>query len=308
MKKTVLSFGEVLWDILPDQRVLGGAPFNFAHRIQSLGNTGLMVSRLGQDDFGSEALKKISNLGLSIDFIQSDKTNPTGTVNVFYDSNHQPDYEILPNVAYDFIELDPELKDAVQAVDCLCFGSLIQRGKVSRNTLEQLLLNTNALKFYDINLRKNCYNEEIIRYSLSQADILKLNLDEAKILSTLLKVQSNTLPEFVKDILEKYHIKYCVVTIDEYGALAISENETLYDAGHKIPFKDAIGAGDAFSAGFIHTLLQDKSLKEAVAFGNVLGALVATQVGGTEHLSLEQIKTFQENGTERIYYSDIDQI
>ena len=139
MKKTVMAFGEVLWDILPSCVVLGGAPFNFAYRVHSLGDTGLMVSRLGWDELGRKAFDKILSLGLDAGLIQWDDDAPTGTVQVSFDAQNHPDYVIVPNVAYDRIEFTETLAKTAERVDCLCFGTLAQRAGTSRATLGELL-------------------------------------------------------------------------------------------------------------------------------------------------------------------------
>ena len=174
MEKTVLAFGEVLWDILPSRTILGGAPFNFIYRVNSLGETGLMISRLGRDELGHRAHGQIVQSGLDTQFIQWDAELPTGTVEVSFDKQNNPDYFIVPDVAYDRIEITEELLDAASAADCVCFGTLSQRAAQSRKTLERLLKEAaTGLKLLDINLRKQCYSLETVISSLEKADVLK---------------------------------------------------------------------------------------------------------------------------------------
>ena len=139
MKKTIVAFGEVLWDILPACTVLGGAPFNFAYRVHALGEAGLMASRLGRDDLGQRAFNQIVSLGLSTRLVQWDEGAPTGTVQVSFDAQNNPDYVIVPGVAYDRIVLTEFLADAMDRADCLCFGTLAQRATTSAETLAALL-------------------------------------------------------------------------------------------------------------------------------------------------------------------------
>ena len=154
MQKIILSFGELLWDILPDCTKLGGAPFNFTYRANTLGNHGLMVSRLGEDEFGRRALAEVRSLGMATTFLQRDPLYPTGTVQVSFDADNNPDYVITPDVAYDHIEFSQTLLEAAANADCLCFGSLAQRSPKSRATLAGLIeAAALALKFFDINLR-----------------------------------------------------------------------------------------------------------------------------------------------------------
>lgn len=304
MSKSILAFGEVLWDILPEKKVLGGAPLNFTYRIHSLDDIGIMVSRLGQDENGDRAFQMMVDLDLPVDFIQRDNAHPTGTVNVFFDENHQPDYEIIPDVAYDFIQLDNALLRVASNADCICFGTLAQRSSVSRNTIRQILEQSNALKFLDINLRKHCFSEESIEYSIGQANILKLNSDEAIKLAEIFNFSYGNLEEFCQKITKQWHLDYCIVTLDQYGAFAGSPKECVYEPGYVIELKDSLGSGDAFSAGFIHKILHGASLQESVFFGNYLGAMVAMQDGATAPIPNEALQTIITSDRERLVHPD----
>ncbi len=307
MKKTILAFGEVLWDILPSCTVLGGAPFNFAYRANSLGDMGLMISRLGRDELGHKAHDQIVRLGLDTRFIQWDEKLLTGTVEVSFDEQNNPDYFITPKVAYDQIELTDELLEVALAADCLCFGTLSQRSGKARKTIEQLLENSNkSLKFLDINLRKECYNLETVTSSLQKADVLKLNEEEAHQLGDMLGIAHRSLPEFCQEVSSKWSLKYCLVTLGESGAFAFSDNgQEVYVPGYKVSLVDSLGSGDAFSAGFVHKLLQGASVAEACEFGNVLGALVAAKEGATSLVTLDEIERFCNQDRQRAVHPDL---
>ncbi len=309
MKKTVMAFGEVLWDILPSCVVLGGAPFNFAYRVHSLGDTGLMVSRLGWDELGRKAFDKILSLGLDAGLIQWDDDAPTGTVQVSFDAQNHPDYVIVPNVAYDRIEFTETLAKTAERVDCLCFGTLAQRAGTSRATLGELLeAAADALKLLDINLRKDCYDERNVLFSMGQADVLKLNEDEAHMLGEMLNVPHGTVGQFCEAAVEKWGFQSCVVTLGEKGAFGLSAlGETAYTPGYKVGLVDSVGSGDAFSAGFVHKILRHASLQEAVAFGNVLGALVATQTGATASITHDDIDRFLAPEIERNIHPEFEE-
>jgi len=296
MEKTVLAIGELLWDILPDETVLGGAAFNFVYRLGSLGDAGFVVSRLGKDDLGKEAFDKVASLGVDTTLIQYDEKYPTGTVKVSFDEDNNPDYVIIPGVAYDYMELTDQLAEAATKADCLWFSTLTQRSEKSRETIEQLLqLCKPIVRLYDINLRKKCYNKEVIVSSLKQADVLKLNQDEAAELGEMLGVSHNTVADFCQAVSEKYGLKYCLVTLDDKGAFAFSSDngEKIYIPGFKVELVDSLGAGDAFTAGFIHKLLRGSSLTEACETGNILGAIVCMQKGATGEISAEDIEEFK---------------
>jgi len=309
MKKTILAFGEVLWDILPSCTVLGGAPFNFAYRVNSLGNIGLMVSRLGRDELGRKAFDQVVQLGLDTTYIQWDKHLPTGTVQVSFDEDNNPDFVIIPQVAYDQIELTDTLLDAASTADCLCFGTLSQRSEKSRKTIERLLEKAGEiLKFLDINLRKDCYNLETVSFSLQKADVLKLNGDEAHQLGRMLGVSHQNIPEFCEEMLDKWSLEHCVVTLGEKGAFAMStRGEKIYVPGYRVKLVDSIGSGDAFSAGFVHEILRGTSIDQAARFGNVLGALVATKEGAASPITVDEVNLFHNQNFECDIHPDVEE-
>lgn len=293
---------------MPSCTVLGGAPFNFTYRADSLGDLGLMVSRLGSDHLGKRAYNRIVELGLDTRHIQWDGEFPTGTVQVSFDENNNPDYVIIPNVAYDRVEIDGALVETAANADCLCFGTLAQRSETSRRTLRELIKHAdNSLKLLDINLRKDCYTLESIHFSLEHADVLKLNEDEAHRLEKILDITCSSLDDFCRRILDNWEIKYCVVTLAEKGALVVSEQgDSLYVPGYKVDPVDSLGSGDAFSAGFVHKILRGESAAQACEFGNVLGALVATQEGGTAPVIDESIERFLSKDWERVIYVGLE--
>src|SRR5213083_862151 len=218
MQKTVLSFGETLWDLLPSGPALGGAPFNFAYRVNSLGDRGLVVTRLGRDDSGWKALDQMTALGMDATHVQQDDHRPTGTVQVSLDEKRNPEFLIVPEVAYDFIEVTNEALELAAAADCFCFGTLAQRAPVSRQTLRRLLdVSSKCLKFLDINLRKDCYSLQSITESLKRANILKMNVQEAHYLAEVFEISLTTLPDFCTEIMEEWSLGCCLVTLGEHG-------------------------------------------------------------------------------------------
>lgn len=308
MQETIVAFGEVLWDILPSCVVLGGAPFNFTYRVNSLGDTGLMVSRLGRDDLGRQAFDTVESFGLNTALLQWDEETPTGTVQVSFDTRNNPDYVITPNVAYDRIVLTDALVRAAMQADCLCFGTLAQRAAVSRVTLAELLEEAmSALKLLDMNLRKDCYDEHTVAFSLGKADALKLNEEEAHMLGGMLKIRHDTIAEFCEAVLDMWGLRFCLVTLGARGAFGFSAaGERTYAPGYKVRLVDSLGSGDAFAAGFVHKILRDASLEQAVAFGNVLGAMVATQTGATAQIAPDDIDNFLAQTIERNVHPEFE--
>ncbi len=292
-KSKVIVFGEILWDLFPEGPRLGGAPCNLAYRLHSLGQSPIFISRLGRDEYGERAIKRLSETGMNLDRVQRDDKRPTGTVRVNVDARGNPDFLIVPDVAYDAIEFP---KDGIEkeSVSCFCFGTLIQRSEASRKTLHQMLnAFPRATKFLDLNLRKDCYTKETVSESLKRADILKLNENEVRELSDMFDLDTSGLETFSKQTLRQWDLTHLLITLGEYGTFAASANgEMIYDGGHKVGVVDTCGSGDACSAGFLHSLLCGKSLQECCAVGNALGAPVATQAGATEPIPLENLNHF----------------
>lgn len=294
MSYTVVSFGEVLWDLLPKGAVLGGAPFNLAFRVNSLGNKGIILSKLGKDNYGDKALLQIKQFKMNTDFIQIDNNYPTGTVNIFFDENKEPDYDIITNVAYDFINPEDSLFNLLEKADCFCFGLLAQRNPVSKDTIDKML---NEFKgpyiFLDINLRKNCYTKENIISSLKKANIIKFNEEEVKIIAKYFDKTDLSIPDFIDFVIETNNLKYCILTLGDKGAYTVSDTrERVYLPAYSIKLEDPCGSGDAFSAGFIHSILNGKSLFESCRLGNALGSIVANQKGATQLITISEIENF----------------
>ena len=310
MKKTVLAFGEVLWDILPAETVLGGAVCNFIYRVNSLGDNGIIVSRLGKDELGEAAFKRVAALGLGTEYLQWDDHHPTGTVPVTFDEDGNHDFTIIPNVAYDYIEMTNAFREVIPTVDCLCFGTVAQRSAKTRQTLKQLVeLAGNSLKLLDINLRKDCYNIDTITYSLETADILKLNEDELHEIAEMFDLAGDDALQICQNVMEKWSFQCCVVTLAEKGAFALSEKgEKVYTPGYKVELEDSVGSGDAFTAGFAYCTLREMSLTEACELGNVLGAIVSTQKGATAPVTWDEVAAFRGRKTERIYHREIEKL
>ena len=168
----IIGLGEILWDKLPTGKQLGGAPANFAYTSKQLGNNGLIFSRIGNDELGKEILEQLNAKNLSADNIQIDEKNQTGIVNVTLE-NGQPSYEIVENVAWDNLELSENWREIAKKTDAVCFGSLAQRNEVSRKTIREFVSLTKGLRIFDVNLRQKYFSSEILRESLTLANVCK---------------------------------------------------------------------------------------------------------------------------------------
>ena len=302
MRKTILAFGETLWDMLPTGAKLGGAPFNFVYRVNSLGDRGIMVSRLGRDGLGQEAMENIRSLGMSTDYIQRDETRPTGSVEVSFDEKNNPDYVIIPEVAYDYIETTDALLSVAAEADCFCFGTLIQRSNKSRQTLYRMLdAADRAVKLLDINLRRNCFSIDTVTASLKAANILKLNDAEAIQLAQMLEIPDEGVNMISQRLIEQYALDCCVVTLGNRGAFATTAGgEKSYVPGYEVSLADSLGSGDAFTAGFINKYIRGEQLADCCRYGNALGAIVATQEGATSPIGKKDISDFLTSERNRI--------
>ncbi len=175
MGKKIIAFGELIWDIFSDGKKLGGAPMNFVYRVNALGDNGFLVSRVGKDEQGEEALNMLRHLGVTNDFVQIDPELPTGKATIRIGSEGRPVYQIESNLAFDHIELSDDVLKLVKDADCLFFGTLVQRCDISRNTLQEIIAAVpGSLKFLDMKLRKNSYTPAVIEQSLRVADFLRV--------------------------------------------------------------------------------------------------------------------------------------
>jgi fructokinase len=297
MSKKIASFGELLWDLLPNGKVLGGAPANFIYRINSFGDQGTLLSKVGNDKAGREAREAIRNLGVSDENVQTDYEFPTGTVKIRFDDKGNPDFNIITEVAYDHIEINSEMMDAFREADCVCFGTLVQRYGISKNTLRELINeSTDVVKFLDINLRKKCYNSTIIEDSLRMANILKTNDEELLITRKLLGLNNTNLKKLAQETIEAYKLDIILCTLGQDGAFCLTKDRVFhYDPGYQIILGDTVGSGDAFSAGFVHYYMNGSTIDEALRFGNAAGAMVATTIGATLPISKKDILDFIVN-------------
>jgi len=294
MSKKIAAFGELLWDLLPNGKVLGGAPANFIYRINSFGDQGTLLSKVGNDKAGREARETLRNLGVSDENVQTDYEFPTGTVKVKIDSKGNPDFNIITEVAYDHIEINSEMMDAFREADCVCFGTLVQRYGISKNTLRELIHeSTDVVKFLDINLRNKCYNAAIIEDSLRMTNILKTNDEELLITGQLLGLKNTNLKQLAQETIKTYKLDIILCTLGQNGAFCLTQDGMFhYDPGYQIILGDTVGSGDAFSAGFVHYYMNGSTITEALRFGNAAGALVATTIGATLPIRKNSILNF----------------
>lgn len=281
---TIVGLGEVLWDLFPQGKQLGGAPANFAYITHMLGNRGVIASRLGEDELGREARNRLDGLGIETSFLSSDAAHPTGTVEVQVDARGQPSYRMKPEVAWDFLEWTPEWRKLAEEADAVCFGSLAQRSAHSRETIHRFLNSVppGALRVFDVNLRQSFYSAELLRDSIRLAHVVKLNHEELPRILRLFGMEpGEDLARAARTLRELYGNRLVCVTRGENGSLIVTEGGQHEHPGFPIRVADTVGAGDAFTAGLVYHLLAGSSLEVTSDAANRLGAWVASQAGAT---------------------------
>ncbi|MEI8372515.1 MAG: carbohydrate kinase [Planctomycetota bacterium] len=276
----ILGVGEILWDLLPNGRMLGGAPVNFAYHAAALGAHAHAVSAVGDDPLGREILDRLDTLGLSRQGVAVDHQHPTGTVSVELDAYGKPTYQIHEGVAWDFIPAVPATLRPAQHADAICFGSLAQRSEVSRATIRSLLgaAPEHCLRVFDINLRQHYYHTEILAAGLEAADVLKLNNEELPVVADLLALPGDE-DAVLRGLLDRYDLRLIALTKGAGGSELASRHGRSVHSGVPTKVVDTVGAGDAFTAAVIMGLLEDLDLDTINERANRLASYVCSQPG-----------------------------
>lgn len=285
----VLAFGEILFDIIEGKGFLGGAPLNFAAHIARLGADSFVLSQVGEDKLGSEALEQVAKLGVKTLYIRKDTEHPTGIVNVVLEDG-QPDYTIFENVAYDFIAPISDTETFGKEVfDVLYFGTLAQRNGQSKATLAQVVREGEFKHiFYDVNLRKGFYSREILHDSLQSCTILKLNDEEVTVLAEMLFHEKQlSMKDFAFRIARDFAIAVVIITAGVDGCMVFENEKLNFVKGYPAKVVDTIGAGDAFSAAFLYAYFHHQNPLRAADMANQLGAFVASSRGSVPEFSPE---------------------
>ena len=281
MKKRVVGLGEVLWDLLPGRACLGGAPANFAYITTLMGDQGIVASRVGEDSRGIEALRRMEELGLNIDHVQTDPEHSTGTVKVHLDGNGQAGFDIAHPAAWDSLAWTPDWDRLAETADAVCFGSLAQRSETSRASIRRFLAATSpkTLNVFDVNLRQSYYSQEILSESMRFADIVKLNDEELPKVMSLGKLAHKDEFSSAQGLIEEYDLQIVCITRGVRGSLLVRGREVSEHPGFKVHVADTVGSGDAFTAGLVHEYLHGASLDLMNEVANLVGAWVASEVG-----------------------------
>jgi fructokinase len=321
MNLKIIGIGEVLWDLLPNGIKLGGAPANFAYHAHALGAETHVITRVGNDDYGREILRRFNGMGLSNGTVQVDEHSPTGTATVKLSGEGLAHFTVEQDVAWDCIAATPGALAAAQKADAICFGTLAQRSERSRQTIQELVAATpeKSLRVLDINFRQKFYSREIIEESLRLADVLKLNDDELPVLVELFGLAEATVdhmcgadtpvrgstPNKSRGVMETpashktksqiarlahaFDLRLVALTRGADGSLLYRTADGRWSDCLSRPVKvvDTVGAGDSFTAALVLGLLQNMDLDEVNTLANDVARYVCSQTGATPTLPEE---------------------
>ncbi|MDO4586259.1 MAG: carbohydrate kinase [Planctomycetia bacterium] len=304
MKKVfqIYVFGEILWDLLPSGKKLGGAPANFAYHANILGGQAWVKSRIGNDSFGAEVQSILASHNISLDFVEIDPVLPTGTVVVHLNENGQPSYEIVENVAWDNIQSDNKFLADLKNADAFYFGSLAARSENNLRILLSLLnsLPEKSLKVFDLNLRNPFYSKEIIRQLLKKTTVFKLNDEELLILAEMfadeipttlsicdslftqnsLNLLETKVIEWIRAFIQYYQLKHLILTCGSSGSfLWDSQGNSSFAPAEKVNIIDTVGAGDSFTAVCVLGLLKNIPLDKINRNANRYASFICSQSG-----------------------------
>ncbi|WP_299099947.1 carbohydrate kinase family protein [uncultured Winogradskyella sp.] len=289
--KDLVCYGEVLWDVFPKHKKIGGAPLNVAIRLQSLGNNVEIISCIGKDKRGDKINTFLLDQGINTDNLQVNEKLKTGNVKVILNQKGSASYDIKFPRAWDNIQLTESAKHSVKNADAFIYGSLVARDDTSRNTLYQLL-KIAKYKIFDINLREPYYTIDLLKYLMNEADFIKFNDDEIFEIGKALNSKTHSLEQNIKYIASITNTQSICVTKGKHGAILYYNEKFYYNSGYQIEVIDTVGAGDSFLATLVDYLINSKNPQEAINIACAVGALVAGSEGANPKLNLEIINKF----------------
>jgi len=286
-----VCFGEVLWDMLPEGPQPGGAPLNVAYHLNKMGVLTSIVSKIGNDENGEKLTGLMDVWGINKQFLQVDDTHPTSVVLAKMNGN-EASYEIVFPVAWDFIDKDNNIQSVISPATYFIYGSLASRNETSRNTLFKLL-ETDAIKVFDINLRPPFIGQDLLKILLGKADIVKLNEAELEMVQVIFNGPLSNEASQVKFIQDRFNVSGVIITKGEFGASYYTPEKGYHLWGNEVRVKDTVGSGDSFLAAFIANhylkIQPEIILKNAIA----MGAFIATKKGGCPDYRIEEYEKFK---------------
>ncbi len=303
MKKPfiIVGLGEVLWDIYPDGKYLGGAVANAAIHAHQLGARGILVSAVGKDQHGDEIVSALEKRGIETETIQRSSDHPTGTVKVQLDENRIPKFICSKDTAFDYIQWNDGFEKLIEDADAVLVGTLAQRNPVSRQTIQTFLERRyDCMVVFDVNFRGwNASVKTVVEKTLVHTDILKMNETELRELQNAFGKADRSIPVFLDWLVNTYNLKLAVLSLGQRGCLISNGEENMVSPGVKIDPVDTTGCGDAFVAGVVMKTLERCSLEETAEFANTLGAFVAMKKGAVPDYSLDEFTVFIQSHRDR---------
>jgi fructokinase len=295
--RLVVGLGELIWDLFPEGRRLGGAPSNFAYVSHLLGNDAAVASRVGRDALGEEALERLERAGLSTRYLQRDDAHPTGTVGVRIDANGEPHFNVNENSAWDYLEWTPAWEELAARAAVVCFGTLGQRRLEARETINRFLAaaGEDTLRLFDVNLRHSFFTPDMLARSLRLSTVVKLNADELSAAGSMLNLGASGELETARELLQLFDLDLVAVTRGAAGSLLVGRDEADEHPGFRVErVADTIGCGDAFAASLAHCLRRGAPLSLCNEVANRAGSWLATQTGATPEADPETIARLLE--------------
>jgi len=284
----ILCIGEMLWDMLPTGPKPGGAPMNVALQLNNIGFDIQLASRIGNDDQGTKLIKFLDESDLDVELIQVDNQLATSEVLVCLNDSNIAKYEICEPVAWDHLEYTDRLALRANEKGIIVYGTLCSRNKIAKQTILNVL-DSNCLKVIDVNLRPPFDQKENVEVLLGKADIAKLNDEELIQISEWHGKTSKNEEELIRWFSKQYQCSMVCVTKGAEGAVLFTNNQFFTHSGYKVVAVDSVGAGDAFLAGFLSALVQNKTPEEALNFGSATGAFVASKEGATPKYNMSEV-------------------
>lgn len=291
--KSIVCFGEVLWDMLPTGKKLGGAPLNVALRTQALGNTAKVITSIGKDLIGKELEEEMQKHNANLDHVQFSNTYSTSEVLVSLDESGSASYEIKMPCAWDDIKLMDRDIDIVKQCDAFIYGSLVARQETSRNTLFNLL-KQGGFNVFDVNLRPPHYDKATLQALMEYAHFIKFNDEEIIEISANMGFNNKDIEACVRHIAFQTNTDIICVTLGADGALLFYQGEIYTNKGYKVKVADTVGSGDSFLSTLVTGLLNNNTPQLAIDKACAVGAIVASKSGATPSVSENEIKQLME--------------
>lgn len=275
----IVGIGEILWDVFPGERRLGGAPANFAYHAAQFGHDAIVVSAIGFDRNGADIIPELE--AHSLPYHLERVPYPTGTVDADISDPNNPQYTIHTHTAWSHIPFTEELRKLAENTKAVCFGSLAQWNRESRSTIRAFLDSCpeGCLKVCDINIRQHYFTKATIRECMRRADILKLNEEELFTITALLGYQIAGEEILCNRLMKSFGLEMIILTKGEEGNIIVHKDGKSFQGTPEVSVVSAVGAGDAFTGAFIGSILNGRSVGEAHRAAVQVSAFVCTQKG-----------------------------